>query len=169
MLLLIVGGGIALAVVKNSDEKKENTAKWGYDPVRQNFKDLPKEQQEDVQSRWDNEAINKSEKITQMTRRANEGQYKKCLELYPQQIGEMSKNLGKDNTMPSLESFQTMANRLPSSLGSELMAAARAESRASAKKDTHRASINNTEAIKEHRVARANLDAVMEKVNTRGH
>lgn len=42
--IVLIGGGIAVAVWQGSEEKAANTSKYGYDPVRQDYNKLPAEQ-----------------------------------------------------------------------------------------------------------------------------
>jgi len=116
-LLIFIGTAILVAVIKNKEERAANEAKYGWDPVRDKFENLPKEQQDKVKQGWDDERTQKREKITQSCRR------QKAIP------GTISQRLnGKTDFFPSLEDWQDYANDLPQVLETKLLAAAERES-----------------------------------------
>ena len=122
-LFALIGGGIFVACWQGSDEKKANTAKYGYCPIRQKVEDLPPEQQKRVREIRDNKQIEKDQEIYQMCRNQ---------QAIP---GTMIERLNRDpQYYPSLKQYETLAGTLPSSLGDRLMSAARYESREYTKK-----------------------------------
>jgi len=121
-LFALIGGGIAVAVWDGSDKKKENTAKYGYDPVRQNLNDLPPEQQQRVREIREEKDIAKDQEIVQICRNQNiPGTF-------------MQRYNGEPQYYPSLKQLEPFASTLPSHLNNKLMNAARSESREWTKK-----------------------------------
>jgi len=121
-LFALIGGGIAVAIWDGSDKKKENTAKFGYDPVRQNYADLPAEQKKRVDEIRDEKNIAKDQEIVQICRNQNiPGTF-------------ISRLNGDPQYYPSLKQLEPFASTLPSHLSNKLMNAARSESREWTKK-----------------------------------
>ena len=108
---------IIIVVLQNKEERAANEAKYGWDPVRDKFENLPKEQQDRVKQGWDDERTRKREEITQICRR------QKAIP------GTISQRLrGKTDFYPSLEDWQGYTHDLPQSLKNRLLVAAETES-----------------------------------------
>jgi len=108
---------IIIVVLQNKEERAANEAKYGWDPVRDKFENLPKEQQDRVKQGWDDERTRKREEITQICRR------QKAIP------GTISQRLrGKTDFYPSLEDWHDYTHDLPQSLKNRLLAAAETES-----------------------------------------
>jgi len=108
---------IVIVILQNKEERAANEAKYGWDPVRDKFDDLPKEQKDRVRQGWDDEKTRKREEITQMCRNQ---------EAIP---GTFSQRLNrKTDFYPSLKEWQRYSIGLPPSLKTRLIAAAEAES-----------------------------------------
>ena len=108
---------IIIVVLQNKEERSANEAKYGWDPVRDKFENLPKEQQDRVKQGWDDERTRKREEITQICRR------QKAIP------GTISQRLrGKTDFYPSLEDWQDYTNGLPQSYKTRLLSAAETES-----------------------------------------
>ena len=122
-LFALIGGGIFVAVWDGKDKKAQNTAKYGYDPVRQNYKDLPAEQKKRVDDIRHEGYITKDQEIVQICRNQ---------QAIP---GTMMQRLnGEPQYYPSLKQFEEYGSTLSRSLDDKLMSAAEYESREWTKK-----------------------------------
>jgi len=160
MFILAIVIAIVWNICKNNEQKQQNISKYGYCPINEGYDKLSPERKKIVDKMWEDKDVAKQEEIWQKTRKYNENGFAYNAEFSPQSnVGWF----GKDNTLPSLESFQKMADRLPSNLGNELIAAARAESLAIARKNTYRAGIDHTPATRHHTAEKKNIDEVAAK------
>ena len=155
---------VVIVIMTNREEKAEHTAKWGYSPIREDYNKLSPERKKIVDNIRLNEHLDKDEHIVQITRRANENTLERHIGNDPD---SMISNLclsANSNILLPLESFQKIADNLPSHLGNELMNAARKESRSRAgtlgMSSIH---IGAREADKAWGEARTELDSVAEK------
>jgi hypothetical protein len=108
---------IVIVILQNKEERAANEAKYGWDPIRDKFENLPKEQKDRVKQGWDDDKTRKREEITQMCRNQ---------EAIP---GTFSQRLsGNADYYPSIKEWQSYSIGLPPALKKRLMAAAEAES-----------------------------------------
>ena len=108
---------IVIVILQNKEERAANEAKYGWDPIRDKFENLPKEQKDRVKQGWDDDKTRKREEITQMCRNQ---------EAIP---GTFSQRLsGNADYYPSIKEWQSYSIGLPPALKNRLIAAAEAES-----------------------------------------
>jgi hypothetical protein len=188
MPMLVVGiiGLIIYFICEAQKEKQERIDKHGYCYMSEKLEDLPEERQRFIYRKKNEEKIKKSEGYVQAARKVQEELLLEFIDANPGVRVNVTVDKSKNNTLPSLDSFQIMANKLPSHLGIELMNAAKKESRACAIKGVASLSglesflhgvddetpsyelggiVNSRKTAKNHVEAWAQLDNVMIKVN----
>jgi hypothetical protein len=165
-LIVIIIAAFIVVVCGNHEKKQDNIAKFGYDPIREDYNKLPPERKRTVDEISDNRRISKALDMQQIYRR----QFDKWV---PQTtvyrggkaIADKKHKTPVEGQMPSLDYYKQMASTLSDSLGNELMGAARAEARAYAAKTEFLVSIKRDEAVKNYSVIRANFEEVVDKCN----